>query len=59
MKISLSFMIFQLCQKQKVTPLAVIVVPELLQFVLASLHVVLCQTLQAFLLGLHHLADVS
>lgn len=36
-----------------------VVVPQLLQLVLASLHVVLCQTLQTFLLGLHHLADVS
>lgn len=35
------------------------VVPQLLQFLLASLHVVLCHTLQTFLLGLHHFADIS
>lgn len=34
-------------------------VPKLLQFVLAPLHVVVCQTLQAFPLSLHRLADIN
>lgn len=56
----MAFLTQNVLQRQdKATPLAVIVVPQLLQFVLASLHVVLGQTLQTLLLGLHHLADVS
>lgn len=35
------------------------VVPQLLQLVLASLHVVFSQTLQTLLLGLHGLADIG
>lgn len=44
---------------QKARPLAMVGVPKLLQLVLASLHVVLRQTLQAFPLRLHYLTDVS
>lgn len=40
-------------------PLAVVAVPQLLQFVMAPLHVVLHQTLQSFLLSLHHLTDIN
>jgi len=42
-----------------VLPLSVVAVPQLLQLVLAPLHVILGQTLQTLLLVLHHLADVS
>lgn len=42
-----------------VKPLGLMIVPQLLQLVLATLHVVLGQTLQPLLLCLHHLTDVG